>query len=385
LLQDGGNQRFLWNALVAENKRLYEAEGNFLFFTAAHRFSLELKKTHEFLKLGNSQALQATCLAFDTCLKQAIKNVKQKTKRANAGFPTFKQKNNRYSMAYPQYVTIEDGFLNVPKVKTSIKLNKSGKDFPKDFNTTTIIREASGKWYASFVVPFTQPEPVELTPESRFVGVDLNSVNFVVSSDGEFISNPKYLSKSERNLKKYQRRHARTKSGSKNREKARLKLARQYEAIKNRQEDFVNKTALQLLKENDCVFIEDLNVKSMQRFNGRMILQAPFGLFRNKLTSKAKMLGKHVVAINRWYPSSKTCSCCGEVMPDLSLDTRWISCKKCGLEMDRDINAAMNILNEGLRIISTAGTAGYKACGDHDLLPDSLGKVGSMKQEVAFL
>lgn len=383
LRQELGNQDFLWNQLVAKNNQLYETEKKFLFRFDAEKFLIELKTIHPFLKLGNSQALQSVCKNFDTCLKEAIKNVKRppKQKRKNAGFPTFKKSRNSRSANYPQNVTFDGSKMSIPKLKSTIRFRAS-KNIPAKFNSVTIKSSPDGRFHASLVIPVNQVTPVEITTNSPMVGIDLNAENFVVSSDGEFIKNPRHLLKVERRLKKYQKRHSRKVNGSKNRNKSRIKVARLHQKVANQRKDFVTKTAVQILKENDVVFIEDLNVKGMQKFNGRMVTHAPFGMFRATLTSKAKMLGKHVVSIGRFFPSSKTCSCCGERFPDLTLSTRWVICQSCGNSMDRDINAAMNILQEGQRIL-TAGTAGNNACGDNNLCTSELSdvQVGSPKQE----
>lgn len=207
-------------------------------------------------------------------------------------------------------------------------------------------------------MPFTIPDKVQINANSKTVGIDLNSKHVIVLDDGSAVVNPKHLLSKEKKLKRYQRQYSRKTNGSNNKNKARIKLARLHEKVANTRKDFVEKITLDIVRNNDVIVIEDLNVKAMQKWNGRMIQSAPFGMIRSKLTWKANKLGKHLVAIGRYVPTSKICSDCGQIH-EFGLDTRWLSCD-CGNEIHRDHNAAKNILNVGL---STAGIAG-RACGE---------------------
>ena len=171
----------------------------------------------------------------------------------------------------------------------------------------------------------------------------------------------------EKRLKRYQKQHSRKVKCSKNREKSRIKLAKLHEKVANSRKDFIDQVTTQIVNNFDVICIEDLNVKGMQKWNGRMIASAPFGMIRSKLEWKTKREGKHLSVIGRYVPSSKTCSECGQIHENLSLKVRHFSCD-CGNELHRDHNAAINILNVGLQNI-TAGTAGL-ACGEtkvHDI------------------
>jgi putative transposase len=258
-----------------------------------------------------------------------------------------------------------------------VKIKSGGQPFPENFNSVTITRSASGKFYASFVVPFVIPTQVQINDNSSAVGIDLNSKYLMVLSNGRAIQNPKHLLKKERKLKKYQRQHARKVKGSKNREKSRIKLAKLHEYVANQQKDFIRKAAVDITKNFDIICIEDLNVKSMQKWNGRMIQSAPFGLIRSTLEWMAKKHGKHVSVIGRYVPSSKACHECGQIH-ELDLKTRWFSCD-CGVEIHRDLNAAINILNVGLQNYE-AGTAS-KACGETKVHDGNIRWV-SLKQEM---
>ncbi|MCA9496490.1 MAG: transposase, partial [Nanoarchaeota archaeon] len=293
----------------------------------------------EFLQLGNSQALQQTLKDFDLALKAGYKQQK--------GFPKFKKRSSGGSIRLPQGCSIVDGKLKLPK----IGFIKSKGSLPENFNSVTIIRKPSGKFYASFVVPFVLPEKVEIKSS---VGIDLNSRHFVVLSNGSAIENPKFLKEKEVRLKRYQRAYSRKQKGSSNQNKTRIKVAKQFEKIGNCQKDFLEQLTTNLVKTYDHISIEDLNVKAMQKFNGRMIGMAPFGSFRQKLTWKANKYGKHLSVVNRFCPTSKVCSECGQEL-HLTLKDRWIACD-CGNSLHRDHNAAINI--------HRVGTTRINACGD---------------------
>ena len=339
LNQDIGNQRFVWNHFLAENKKLYENEKKFLFYLDTSKLVVDLKKENEFLQLGNSQALQQTLKDFDLALKAGYKQQK--------GFPKFKKRSSGGSIRLPQGCSIVDGKLKLPK----IGFIKSKGSLPENFNSVTIIRKPSGKFYASFVVPFVLPEKVEIKSS---VGIDLNSRHFVVLSNGSAIENPKFLKEKEVRLKRYQRAYSRKQKGSSNQNKTRIKVAKQFEKIGNCQKDFLEQLTTNLVKTYDHISIEDLNVKAMQKFNGRMIGMAPFGSFRQKLTWKANKYGKHLSVVNRFCPTSKVCSECGQEL-HLTLKDRWIACD-CGNSLHRDHNAAINI--------HRVGTTRINACGD---------------------
>jgi putative transposase len=350
----------------------YELEKKFYFYNEAAGMLISLKAEHEFLKLGDSQCLQQTLRQLDVALKSSFKSTKNKK-----GFPKFKQRDNTGSICYPQRVWFADGKLRCPKVGL-VKIKSGGQPFPENFNSVTITRSASGKFYASFVVPFVIPTQVQINDNSSAVGIDLNSKYLMVLSNGRAIQNPKHLLKKERKLKKYQRQHARKVKGSKNREKSRIKLAKLHEYVANQQKDFIRKAAVDITKNFDIICIEDLNVKSMQKWNGRMIQSAPFGLIRSTLEWMAKKHGKHVSVIGRYVPSSKACHECGQIHENLNLKDRWFSCD-CGVEIHRDLNAAINILNVGLQNYE-AGTA-FKACGETKVHDGNIRWV-SLKQEM---
>ena len=361
LNQDIGNQRFVWNHFLVENKKIYESDKKFLFYQDTSKLLIDFKKENSFLKLGVAQALQQTLRDFDLSLKAGYKQQK--------GFPRFKKKSSGGSVRLPQGCSVIEGKLKLPK----IGFIKYKGQLPEIFNSVTIIRKPSGKFYASFVVPFVLPEKVEIKSS---IGIDLNSNHFVVLSDGSAIKNPKFLKKKEERLKRYQRAYSRKQKGSSNQNKARIKVAKQFEKIGNCQKDFLEQLTTNLVKTYDHISIEDLNVKAMQKYNGRMVGMAPFGAFRNKLTWKVNKFGKHIEIINRFCPTSKVCSECGQELK-LTLKDRWVDCD-CGNSLHRDHNAAINI--------HRVGTTRINACGDRKP-PTDFSTFGwlSLKQEITHL
>jgi putative transposase len=380
LNQDMGNQRFIWNYFLGKSIERYELEKKFYFFIEMTKQLPDMKKDENFafLKLGGSQSLQVTCETLSKALSGSFKSTKNTVRK---GFPKFKKKTSTGSVVYPQKVKLVDGKLRIPKLKSDIKI-VGGYDLPEKYFSVTITRSTSGQFYASFVVPTTLPDKIQINANSKAVGIDLNSQHIMVLDDGSAVVNPKHLLEKEKRLKRYQRAFSRKQKGSSNKNKARVKLAKLHEKVANSRKDFVEKLTLDVVKNNDIIVIEDLNVKAMQKWNGRMVQSAPFGMIRSKLTWKANKLGKHLVVINRFTPTSKVCSECGQIH-EIDLSTRWLSCD-CGASLHRDHNAAVNILNAGLQNIE-AGTA-FQACGEtkvHDLSNEI--RWVSLKQEDAVL
>jgi putative transposase len=191
-----------------------------------------------------------------------------------------------------------------------------------------------------------------LEPAGHAVGVDLGVTDFAVTSDGERIANPRHLARKARNLARYQRRLARCRKGSANRAKAAAKAARAHRKIRHARRDFLHRASTRLVRRNDMIVIEDLAVRNMvrNRHLARAISDCGWGEFRRQLEYKCERAGRQLIVVDRWYPSSKTCSACGHLLAELSLSTRHWTCPSCGSRHDRDINAAKNILAAGLAV-----------------------------------
>jgi putative transposase len=220
--------------------------------------------------------------------------------------------------------------------------------------------EPDGRWYVTFTLDTSDPEPLPETGHA--VGVDLGVKDFAVTSGGARIANPRHLERRARALARYQRRMARCQPGSANRVKAKAKVACAHRKVRNARQDFLHRVSIRLVQENDVIVIEDLNVAGLVRNRrlARAISGCGWGEFRRQLAYKCQRYGRRLVVIDRWYPSSKTCSACGHVLAELSLGTRHWTCPSCGARHDRDINAAKNILAAGHAV--ARGSPG-DACG----------------------
>jgi putative transposase len=211
-----------------------------------------------------------------------------------------------------------------------------------------ICREPDGRWYVTFALDTDAPEPMQATEHA--VGIDLGVTDFAVTSDGDKIPNPRRLDRKARNLARYQRRLARCRKGAANRAKAAAKVARAHRKVRDARRDFLHRASTGLVHSADVIVIEDLNVSGMVRNRrlARAISDCGWGEFRRQLAYKCARYGRTLVVIDRWYPSSKTCSACGHLLAELSLSTRQWTCPSCRARHDRDINAAKNILAAGL-------------------------------------
>ncbi|NKE64144.1 IS200/IS605 family element transposase accessory protein TnpB, partial [Lentzea sp. PSKA42] len=230
-------------------------------------------------------------------------------------------------------------------------------------NPTMVVvsREPDGRWYVTFAVDTETPALAE--PAGHVIGVDLGLTDLVVTSDGERIANPRHLVRKARNLARYQRRMARCQRGSGNRRKAKAKVARAHRKVRTARQDFLHRTTTALVRSADVIAIEDLSVKNMvrNRHLARAISDAGWGEFRRQLEYKCRRAGRTLVVIDRWFPSSKTCSACGHVLAELALSARHWTCPSCRTRHDRDLNAAKNILAAGRAV--ARDTVSGDACG----------------------
>jgi putative transposase len=281
---------------------------------------------------------------LDSAFKHFFRRVKA---GQTPGFPRFKKRGTNDSFALREAIKFDvDGhWLRIEKLKTWIKLSQKVR-FNGEHRQVTISRTADGKYFASVLV---ETDDYQKTAGGGLVGVDLGIKELAVLSDGTKIPANQKLRKGLRKLNKHQRRLSRKTKGSNRRARAKLKVARIHRRIANQRKAVLHELTDYLTKTYHTICIEDLNVKGMVKNHSlaRAVSDAGFGMFRQFLGYKAKLRGNIVVVIDRWFPSSKTCSGCGTVKNELSLSDREFICEHCGLVMDRDHNAAVNILNHG--------------------------------------
>lgn len=330
----------------------------------------EVKET-EWLKEVYSQSLQVALINLENAFDKFFKG--------EAKYPKFKSKRDRNSFTAPQGVEIKGNYIRIPmfkrKWKKGVKIIAHRKIEGK-IGSCTFSRTPTGRYYVS-ISTVKQYQPLEQT--GQICGIDLGLKTFLVTSDGDSFKNHKFLKKYEKKLAKAQRNLSRKKKGSKSFEKQKRKVALIHEKVANTRKDMLHKTSLRLIQDYDVIFVEDLNIKGMikNRKLAKHIADASWGTFLRYLDYKAKWNDRQIVPINRFFPSSKTCHKCGWIKQDLTLKDRVWECGGCHSILDRDLNASINILHEGLKLISS-GTGDYTG-GEPN--KTSSGKHNSVKPE----
>ncbi|WP_296238835.1 IS200/IS605 family element RNA-guided endonuclease TnpB [Psychrobacter sp. UBA5136] len=352
-----GCSRFIWNKMLGDKIEHYKTTK-----TALNNTPAQYKKEFEWLKEVDSLALanvqQNLRAAYNTFFKQGT------------GFPNFKKKGVKDSYTTNNQkgtVAITANTVKLPKIghitaKFSDKINGLIK-------SATISRTPSGKYFVSLLVE-TITKPLPKTQSN--IGIDLGLTHFIVLSSGTKVANPKFLSKLQDKLTREQKILAKRRevakadqrklSESRNYQKQKLKVARVYEKITNRRRDFLHKLSFNIIKNHDVIAIEDLNIKGMvkNRKLAKAISDSSWSSFTTMLSYKAEWYGKTLVKIDRWYPSSKTCSNCNHLLTkaELPLSVRTWNCPNCLQKNDRDLNASINILHQGLILAKQSKTVG---------------------------
>ena len=355
-----GCVRKVYNLMLNDRKKAYEEVKNDPSKKMTFPTPAKYKKEFPFLKEVDSLALANAQLHLDKAYKNFFRD-------KSVGFPRFKSKKNPVQ----SYTTnnqngtvalIDSKFIKVPKLKSlvRIKLHRQPKGMIK---SATISRHASGKYYISLLC---KEEINELPKTNSAIGIDLGITDFAILSDGQKIDNNRFTSKMEKKLKREQRKLSKRAllaknkgiplSEAKNYQKQKRKVARLHEKVMNQRTDFLNKLSTEIIKNHDIICIEDLNVKGMLRNHklARSISDVSWSSFVAKLQYKADWYGREIIKVDTWFPSSQICSECGHKDGKKSLDIREWTCPICHTHHDRDINASINILIEGLRIKTLA-------------------------------
>jgi putative transposase len=275
-----------------------------------------------------------------------------------AKYPTFKKRRHRQSATYTASAFIwRDGTITLAKMREALEIVWS-RPLPDGVipSSVTITKDRAERYFISMLV---EEDIAHLQPCDESIGADLGLKSFVVLSDGEIVGNPRFFARDEKKLARAARRHAKKKKGSKNRNKARLKVARIHARIADRRRDFLHKLSTRLIRENQTICVESLQVKNMVKNHSlaKAISDVGWSEFVSQLEYKAQWYGRNLVKIDKWYPSSKRCFDCGHLLDSLTLDVRHWTCPECGVHHDRDVNAAKNIHAVGLTVFDACGEA----------------------------
>jgi putative transposase len=357
-----GAVRFIWNWALAEIKRDYEEKKASLLPGEKMRGVIrplnlkdrlpDLKKTqYSWLKEVTAQSLQSSIRNLDSAFQNFFRRVRTGTR---SGYPRFKKKGvSKASFQFPQWVSLSDSSLKLPKIGL-VRIKERGY-IPTDRPVKTVtISERAGRWYASVLIEDVEPTKVETTGE--VLGIDLGIKTLAVLSDGTEYENPKHLDRSLKSICRLSKRLSRQKKGSHRRAKTKARLARVHARIAFQRADSIHKMTTEIVKTKrpSVIVIEDLNVSGMKKNHklARVVSGASFGEIRRQLTYKSEWYGPRLIVADRFFPSSKTCSGCGNVKLILDLGTRTYECEECSLVINRDLNASLNLRSYGERILA---------------------------------
>jgi putative transposase len=351
LAKSFGCVRWFYNYALNLTSETYKTTGKGLSRNDIINLLPSLKKEYKWLTQPPSQCLQQVALD----LSSAFLNFFEKRSK----YPNFKKKSQKQSIRFPQQVKLNSDNLKLPKLgKVYCKISRlpSGK-----LKSVTVSLTPSGEYYAACLYDDGKDKPVS-SSEGKAIGVDMGISHYAITSDGTKHGNPKYYRKYEIKLTKKQKQFSRKQQGSRNCNKARIKVAKVHNKITRCREDFLHKLSRKLVDENQVIVVENLAVKNMIRNHNlaKSISDAGWGQFCTMLKYKSEWEGKTYIEVDRFFPSSKTCNHCLHQVDKLSLDIRSWQCPKCQMIHDRDINAAINIRDEGLRILSQCGLGGLR-------------------------
>ena len=355
-----GCYRFVYNQMLALKQEAYNRDKSNLGLCELSKFfhgTVLKDEQYAWLKEQNTkvmkQAIRQMLSAYDKFFKQ------------HNGFPKFKSKKDRQSALFPidaiskgntfdtRHISLTKSLKNIKFRCSDLYLSRLQK-YNKNIRSATLSKTKSGNFFLSILIEMEDTELKKFEHTNKQVGIDLGVKDFVITSDGEVFENKHFFKKEEKQIKKLQRQLSKKVKGSNNRKKAQIRIAKLFERMTNKKEAYIHYVVNELLSYFDTIFMEDLNVQGMLRNHhlAKAIQEVGFYKFKETIVNKALVNDKQVVFIDRFYPSSKTCSVCGYKKRDLRLSDREWTCPICGTKHDRDINAAVNIFIEGKRMLA---------------------------------
>ena len=373
LAQAFGTTRWVWNHFLALTNQTYKetSKGIAKYDMIKQLPKLKRQEETEWLKETYSQSLQSVCLN----LSRAFVNFFEK----RCSYPRFKSRHGKQSLVYPQNVKLAESKIYFPKLDwIDAVIHRPIKG---SIRTVTITKNCAEQYYASVMFEDGKEKPKPST-EGKAIGLDLGLTHFCITSDSQKFDNPKWFKKHERNLKVKQQQLSRKKKGSNNRNKSRLKVAKVHNKIVRCRGDFHHKLSRRIVNENQVLVLENLAINNMVKNHNlaSAISQVGWGQFCTMLKYKAEQEGKIYLEVDRFFSSSKTCHVCLNQIGSLPLDIRQWTCSSCNTTHDRDINAAISLRDEGLRLL-TCGTRDKAYCPD--VRPSSGGRKKSTIRQSA--
>ena len=354
-----GCYRFVYNQMLALKQKEYNENKKLLGLTYLSKYfhgTLLKDEQYEWLKEQNTkvmkQSIRQMLSAYDRFFKQ------------HNGFPKFKTKKDKQSALFPLEAISKGNKFNERKITLTKPLKdikfrcselylKRLQTYKEGIRGATLSKTKSGNYFLSILISLPQEDIVRFGLTNKHVGIDLGIKDFVITSDGEVFENKHFFKSQEKKIAKLQRQLSKKQKGSNNRDKQRVKVAKEFERLTNQKDAYIHSVVNELLTYYDTVFMEDLNVQGILKNHklAKAIQEVGFYRFKQILEDKARNNYKKVVFVDRFYPSSKTCHKCGYINKNLILNNREWTCPVCGEHHDRDLNAAINILMEGERIM----------------------------------
>jgi len=339
-----GCSRLIYNCMLYEKQEKYKNKDE-----SKCKTEKEYKQEYDFLKEVDSIALQQSRIDLGKAYKNFFRNIKKKQKTSIKYKSKKNPKNSYRTINVNNSIRIENNYIKLPKL-SFVKFNKS-REVEGKIKSATITKTILNQYYISVLC---EVKVDILDRVIKKIGIDLGIKDFAITSDNEKIANPKYLRKLETKLAKAQRKLSKRKNGSNRKFKQRQKVFKIHQKIANKRSDFLHKLSTKLINENQVICLEDLSVKNMVKNHklAKSISDASWSKFVEMLIYKADWYGRELVKIDRFFASSKLCNSCGWKKKDLTLKDRVWTCEACHVKHDRDLNASLNILDEGLRILS---------------------------------